>query len=68
LVASQVYPPSLTTGRVKLDTHGEEESVLARITSPTKNAYVANHVAEARAQLLKAAVRLAALLNAIVWP
>ena len=41
---------------------------LARISAPTKNAYTANHVAAARAQLLNAAIRLAVLLNAINRP
>ena len=66
--ANHVYPSSLKNGRIKLDTHGGAVSVLAIIVAPTKNAYTANHIADARAQLLKAAIRLAALLNAIVWP
>jgi hypothetical protein len=67
-VTSHVYPTSLKTGRINPDTHGGEDSILALIVAPTKNAYTANHVADARAQLLSAAIRLAAILNAITWP
>jgi hypothetical protein len=41
--------------------------VLATIAAPTKATYVTNHVATAQAQLVKAAIRLAALFNAIQW-
>ena len=67
-VTSQAFPSSLKNGRVKEDTHGGEDSVLATIASPAKNAYIANHVAAGRTQLVFASVRLAALFNAITWP
>jgi S1/P1 Nuclease len=67
-VATNAFPSSLKQGGVKESTHGDDDSVLARISAPTKNAYTANHVAAARAQLLNAAIRLAVLLNAINWP
>jgi hypothetical protein len=67
-VSSHVYPTSLKNGRINPDTHGGEDSILALIVAPTKNAYTANHVADARAHLLLATIRLAAILNAINWP
>ena len=67
-VSAHAYPTSLTNGRINPDTHGSEDSVLALIVAPTKNAYTANQVAAARIQLLRAAIRLAAILNAINWP
>ena len=67
-VTSQAYPSNLTNGRVKVSAHGDDDSVLATIAAPTKSAYVTNHVATAQAQLVKAAIRLAALFNAIHWP
>jgi hypothetical protein len=54
-------------GRIKPDAHGDEDSVQAIIVAPVKSAYVTNHVATAQAQLVKAAIRLAALFNAIQW-
>jgi hypothetical protein len=68
VVTSQVYPSNLTNGRIKVSAHGDDDSVLASIAAPTKSAYVTNHVATAQAQLVKAAIRLAALFNAIQWP
>jgi hypothetical protein len=67
-VSKHVYPSSFKNGRINLDTHGGEDSIQALIVAPIKNAYIANHVADARAQLLQAAIRLAAILNAISWP
>ena len=67
-VSAHVYPSSFKNGRINPDTHGGEDSILALIVAPTKNAYIANHVADARAQLLQAAIHLAAILNAINWP
>jgi len=67
-VSAHVYPTSLKNGRINPGTHGGEDSVLALIVAPTKNAYTANHVADYRIQLLRAAIRLAAILNAINWP
>ena len=66
-VTSLAYPSSLKNGRVKPDTHGDVDSIQALIATPTKNTYIANHVAPARAQLVKATARLAALLNALDW-
>jgi S1/P1 Nuclease len=66
-VAKQVYPSNLKAGRIKPDAHGDEDSVQAIIVAPVKSAYVTNHVATAQAQLVKAAIRLAALFNAIQW-
>ena len=67
-VSAHAYPTSLKNGRINPGTHGGEDSVLALIGAPTKNAYTANHVANARIQLLSAAIHLAAILNAINWP
>ena len=67
-VVTHAYPSSLQQGRVKPGAHADDDSILAKIATPTKNAYTANHVGAARTQLVKAAVRLAAMLNAIVWP
>jgi hypothetical protein len=67
-VASRAYPSSLSTGVVKVDTDGDDDSVQARIVTPAKAAYTTSHVATAKAQLVKAAIRLAALFNAIQWP
>ena len=44
-VASQAYPSNLSTGRIKFDTHGDDDSVLARIVTPTKAAYTTSRVA-----------------------
>jgi S1/P1 nuclease len=52
---------------VKINNHTGEESVQATITSPTKAHYTQAHVDAASAQLVKAAARLGALLNAIDW-
>ena len=52
---------------MKPDTHGDVNSIQALIATPTKNTYIANHVAPARDQLVKASARLAALLNALDW-
>lgn len=67
-MSAHAYPTSLTNGRINPDRHGGEDSVLALIVTPTKNAYTANQVAAARIQLLRASIRLAAILNAINWP
>jgi hypothetical protein len=52
---------------VKENNHGGEDSVLARINAPIKNGYIANQVATARTQLVRASIRLAAFFNAIQW-
>jgi hypothetical protein len=65
-VLSGVYPSNLKTGRVKVSEQGER-SVQAMIVSPTKAAYVTNQTTAGRGQLVKAAIRLAALFNAIQW-
>ena len=66
-VDNRIFPTSLRQGGVKDDDHGGEDSVLAQINAPIKNAYIANQVAAARTQLVRASIRLAALLNAIQW-
>ena len=47
--------------------HTGEQSIQDVITSPGKTKYAADHVSAAQVQLLKAATRLAELLNAIEW-
>jgi hypothetical protein len=66
-VTSHAYPSSLKNARVKPDTHSDVDSIQALIATPTKNTYIANHVAPARGQLVRASARLAALLNALDW-
>src|SRR5262249_16887601 len=66
-VATQAYVVSLTSGQRKTAHHSAEEYVQARITTPAKAAYTSARVAPASEQLIKAAVRLADLLNAGAW-
>ena len=66
-VATQAYVVSLTNGQRKTAHHSAEEYVQARITTPAKAAYTPARVAPASDQLVKAAVRLADLLNAVAW-
>ena len=67
VVSGRALPSSLKDGRVKLDSRGDPSSVVATVVAPSKNAYLANHASAARTQLVRAAVRLSALLNAIEW-
>lgn len=60
-VAADVYGVKLAAGRVN------EGSVEARIASPPHQVYANARVAVARAQLVKATIRLAQLLNRIDW-
>jgi hypothetical protein len=48
--------------------NGEADFVVATISTPIKPTYLASQRATAQAQLVTAAGRLAALLNAIAWP
>jgi S1/P1 Nuclease len=65
-VASGAYELRLDEGIVHVS-HTGEQSTQARITSPAKTKYAADHVGAAQGQLIKAATRLAELLNAIDW-
>jgi S1/P1 nuclease len=68
-VAAQAYTVTLTNGVKHVDSHTREASVLATVTAPTKAGYTTAARTDAtNEQLIKAAVRLADLLNAIVWP
>jgi len=66
-VKSGVYDVNLKDGRVETHEHEDDPYVKAAIVTPSKTAYVRNHVALGQDQLMKATVRLAALLNAIEW-
>ena len=66
-VAADAYPTRLANGTIKTSRGGDERYLEATIISPTKDAYIATHATTAARQLLKAAVRLADLLNAIAW-
>lgn len=66
-VKSRIYDVSLRDGQVKTNSHGDDPYVEAAIVTPTKPTYVRAHIAPAEEQLMKATVRLAALLNAIDW-
>ena len=66
-VKSRIYDVSLRNGQVKTNSHGDDPYVEAVIVTPSKQTYVRNHIAPAEEQLMKATVRLAALLNAIDW-
>jgi len=58
---------NLANGVKHVDPHTHEASV-PTITSPTKASYpTAERTAATQTQLVKAAVRLADLLNAIAW-
>jgi S1/P1 Nuclease len=65
-VASAAYGFKLRDGVVHVS-HTGEQSTQAVITSPGKTKYAADHVGAAQGQLIKAARRLAELLNAIDW-
>ena len=66
-VKSRIYDVSLRDGQVKTNSHGDDPYVEAVIVTPSKPTYVRAHIAPAEEQLMKATVRLAALLNAIDW-
>ena len=67
-VSANAYVVNLANGVKHVDPHTHEASVLATITSPTKASYpTAERTAATQTQLVKAAVRLADLLNAIAW-
>ena len=66
-VKSRIYDVSLRNGQVKTNSHGDDPYVEAVIVTPSKETYVRTHIAPAEEQLMKATVRLAALLNAIDW-
>ena len=66
-VKSRAYPTNLTNGSVKSAHGGDELYMQATIVSPVKTVYVASHAGAGAEQLLKAAVRLADMLNAIAW-
>src|SRR5215475_986092 len=64
---SHAYPTKLKDGSVQSAHGGDELYMQAMIASPAKAVYVDTHADAATAQLLKAAVRLADVLNAIDW-
>jgi hypothetical protein len=65
-VASDAYPTKLTHGTVKTG-RADERYLEATIVAPALQPYVASRTQAASQQLLKAAVRLADLLNAVAW-
>ena len=54
-------------GALRDSRHEDDPYVKAAIVTPSKTTYVRNHVTPGQDQLMKATVRLAALLNAIEW-
>lgn len=62
---NRVYDVRLTAGRIDVSSG---RSVQATVTAPGADAYARQHAAAAAAQLSKAAIRLADLLDAIGWP
>jgi len=65
---SHTYPTKLKDGSVQSAHGGDELYMQATIVSPAKAVYVDAHAAAAAEQLLKAAIRLADVFNAIAWP
>jgi hypothetical protein len=66
-VKSHAYPTNLQNGSVQSAHGGDELYMQATIASPAKAAYADAHAPVGAEQLLKAAVRLADVLNAIAW-
>ena len=65
-IRAEVYSVKLAGAKVQA-TDGGSEMFQAKIAFPSRQTYAAARVRAAREQLVKAAVRLAELLNALAW-